>query len=191
MIARRLSAAILLAVLAGCASIAKVETGPRTIGERLTVQIDGPWNQVNAPGLGPAIIWTMEGLPVDQLMIYTGVRDGAAINATPRGSTKSFNFRATMEPEEIEAMFEAMLTQDGSSMKLTKLEPAPFGGQRGYRFEFDLVRKKDNVHIAGIAYGAISKRELFAIVYVAPRLTFFPRHVASVVKIAESARIKE
>ena len=62
------AAALLLLALAGCVSVAKVETGDRPVGDRLVVTLDGPWNQLNAPNLGPAQTWTMEGLPVDQLL---------------------------------------------------------------------------------------------------------------------------
>jgi hypothetical protein len=107
------------------------------------------------------------------------------------GSRKSFNFRSTMQPDEIAALFEGMLTRDGSSYKLVKLEPAIFGGHKGFRFEFSLIRKYDNVQLSGVGYGAVSKGELFAIVYMAPRLAFFARHAASVENMARSARVKE
>jgi hypothetical protein len=113
--------------LAGCATVAKVETGERTVGERLAVTLDGAWNHVNAPGLGPAQIWTMEGLPVDQLLIYSGISDGTVIHPEQGGGgreRKSFSFRSTMQPDEIVTMFEGMLTRDGSSFKLVKMEPA-------------------------------------------------------------------
>jgi hypothetical protein len=41
-----------------------------------------------------------------------------------------------------------------------------------------------------LCYGAISKGELFAVLYLAPRLGFFPRHQLRVERIARSARIK-
>ena len=44
------------------------------------------------------------------------------------------------------------------------------------RFEYALTRKVDNVELLGLGYGTVSKAELFAIVYMAPRLTFFARH---------------
>jgi hypothetical protein len=94
-----------------------------------------------------------------------------------------------MQPDEIVAMFEGMLTRDGSSFKLVKLEPASFG-EKGFRFEYQLIRKVDNVQLSGIGYGSVSKGELFAIVYLAPRLTFFSRHQGRVEQIARDARLK-
>lgn len=191
---RYLAAPIVLIALAlaGCVSVAKVETGNRNIGERLEVTLTGAWNHVNAPGLGPAQTWTMEGLPVDQLLVYSGLKDGEAIHSTSAGMTdkKTFSFRSGMEPHEIAALFEGMLTRDGSTYKLTRLEPAVFGGQKGFRFEYALTRKLDNVQLSGVGYGTVSRGELFALVYMAPRLAFFSRHAPVVDKIARSARVK-
>lgn len=183
-----LSLAVLL--LSGCVSVAKVETGDRAVGDRMNVTIEGAWNHVNSPGMGPAEVWTMEGMPVDQLRLYSGIKDGQALHADRGGQQKNFNFRSTMQPDEIVALFEGMLTRDGSRYRLEKLEPAGFNGQKGFRFEFSLVRKMDNVQLSGVGYAAVSRSELFAVVYMAPRLVFYPRHIARVEQIGKSMRIK-
>ena len=181
--------AIVLLALSGCVSVAKIESGDKKVGERMTVSIDGAWNHVNAPGMGPGETWTMEGLPIDQLLLYSGLKDGQAIHATSGGSAKSYVFRSGMQPDEIAALFEGMLTRDGSRYKLIKLEPMTFGGGKGFRFEYALTRKVDNVELLGVGYCAVSKGELFAIVYMAPRLGFFPRHAGRVEQMARSARV--
>ncbi len=188
---RNLVTVLLVAALAGCVAAVKVESGQKALGERMVVTLDGAWNQINAPGLGPAQVWTMEGMPVDQLLIYTGLKTDEAIHAERSdGNTKSFKFRSGMQPDEIVALFEGMLTRDGSSFKLVKLAPATFGGGKGFRFEYGLTRKVDNVQLSGIGYGMESRGELFAIVYMAPRLTFFSRHETRVERIARSALVK-
>jgi hypothetical protein len=187
---RHILAVVMLVLAAGCASVAKVESGERTVGERLVLLLEGAWNHVNAPGMGPAQVWTMEGLPVDQLLIYSGIKDGQTVHATGGGPQKSFAFRSAMQPDEVVAMFEGMMTRDGSSFRLMKLEPAPFGG-KGFRFEYALTRKVDNVQLSGIGYGNVSKGELFALLYAAPRIEFFPRHRARVEGIARSVRVND
>jgi hypothetical protein len=183
---------ILAGVLAACVTVSKVETGEQTIGERMLVTLEGPWNQVNAPGSGPAQVWTMEGLPIDQLRVYSGIKNEDKVApAAPSGSgRKDFVFRSSMQPDEIVALFEGMLTRDGSQFKLAKLEPAAFGGDKGFRFEYSLVRRGDNAQLSGVGFGTVSKGELFALLYHAPRLTFFPRHQSRVEQIARSARVK-
>jgi hypothetical protein len=179
---------VVLLLAAGCASVNKIDSGERRIGDRLVVQLDGAWNHVDAPMMGPAQTWTMEGLTIDQLIIYSGHKDGQPVHASGGGQQKSFSFRSTMQPDEIVAMFEGMLTRDGSTFKLGKLEPVPFG-ERGFRFEYSVVRKVDNVQLSGVGYGTVSKGELFAMLYMAPRITFFSRHQGRVEQMARSAKV--
>jgi len=189
---KKLTISLCALMLAGCVAMAKVDSGDHAVGDRLAVHIEGVWNHLQAPGLGPAQTWTREGLPIDQLLLYSGIKDGALVH--PSGNNhkqKDFAFRASMMPDEIVAMFEGMLTRDGSSFKLTKLEPSPFGGLKGFRFDYMLTRKVDNVVLSGMGWGGVSKGELFAILYMAPRLVFFSRHAAQVEKIALSAKVKE
>jgi len=182
---------IALLLLNACATVDKVEKGDRAVGERLQIVIEGPWNHLNIPGLGPAEIWTMEGITVDELRLYSGLKDGQLIHGQSNApNAKGFRFAASMKPDEIVALFEGSLTRDGSKFQLLKLEPAPFAGQAGFRFEYALTRKVDNVRLNGLGYGAVSKGELFAIVYAAPRLTFFARHRDRVEQIAKSATLK-
>jgi hypothetical protein len=133
----------------------------------------------------------MEGLPIDQLRIYSGIKDGDELDpAGPGASKKPINFRSSMRPEDIVGMFEAAVTRDGSTFKLDKLEPWSFSGQKGFRFEYTFTRKLDGVVNLGLGYGMVNKGELFALVYAAPRLGFFPRYKDSIEQIARSAVVK-
>jgi hypothetical protein len=188
---RTLLIGLLVLVVAGCASVAKVESGEKTIGERMVINLEGAWNHISGPGIGPAQTWTMEGLPVDQLLIYSGVKDGEVVHqADSSGKRKNFSFKSDMQPDAIVTMFEGMLTRDGSVFKLVKLEPSNFGGHKGFRFEYAVIRKVDNVQLSGVGYGAVSKGELFALLYAAPRLGFFARHQDKVEQMARSAKVK-
>ena len=66
-----------------------------------------------------------------------------------------------------------------------------FAGQKGFRFDYMLTRKVDNVQLAGLGYGAVAEGELFAIVYMAPQLAFFPRHKERVEQMAAAVRLKD
>ena len=133
----------------------------------------------------------MEGLPIDDLQVYSGIKDGQAIHPIVSSSSeKPFVFHSTMLPDEIVSLFEGMLTRDGSTFQLTKSEPATFGGIKGYHFEFKLVRKVDSVELSGLAYGAVSNGDLFSIVYMAPRMAFFARYQERVESIVRVAKIR-
>jgi hypothetical protein len=176
-------------LLAACVSHVRLESGEQVVGKRFVVTLDGSWNHIKGPG--PAQRWTMEGLPIDNLLIYSGIKDGEAIHPVSQSSqSKPFLFQTAMRSDEIISLFEGMLTRDGSTFQLTKSEPAMFGGVKGYRFEFKIVRKIDSVELAGLSYGAVSNGELFSIIYTAPRMTFFERHQPRVENMARSALIK-
>lgn len=192
---RRLLLIMAVLQLAGCAvatKIEKVDSGQQKVGERLEMTLDDAWNHFQSAQIAPARIWTMEGLPVDELRVFAGVKSGEAIDAGAPvvGGAKKIEFRAGMQPDEIVAMFEGLYTKGGSTFKLDKLEPWSFSGEKGFRFEFTFVRKVDGVVSLGVGYGTVSKGELFALLYVAPRLSFFPRNKDKVEQIARSARLK-
>lgn len=191
-----LVAIVFALLLSGCVSAVKLDSGERMIGSRLVFHLEGAWNQINAPGLGATQVWTMEGLPIDQLLVYAGIKEGDELSANSLvgnaagASPKNARFRADMRPDELAGLFEGMLTRDGSVFKLARLEPYSFGGGKGFRFEYNLVRKIDNAQLQGLGYGVVDKGELFALLYVAPRLTFFPRHQSRVEQMAKTARLK-
>lgn len=189
---KKLLLVVLLVVVAGCATVRKVEAGRNTLGERLTVNIDGAWNHLDFPGIKPAQLWTMEGVTIDEFLVYSGIRDGQVMHAEGSAGGKQANvvFRSRMQTEEIVAMFEALLTRDGSIFKLLKMEPYTFAGRKGFRFEYECIRKVDNVQLHGVVFGAVDNGELFALLYHAPRLTFFPQHQGRVEAIARSASLK-
>lgn len=186
---------VVVTLLAACAGVEKVENGQRRISERMDVTLDGAWNKINIGNTEPAQVWTMEGVYVDELIIYSGIKDGERMHpeSTQRGNVnaKNFVFHGNMRTEDIVTMFEGVLTRDGSVFTLSKIEPAAYGGKPGFRFEYERVRKIDNLRQKGVGYGLVDKGQLFALVYHAPKLTFFARHAARVEAIAKTISIRD
>lgn len=189
---RRLLTLFAALLVAGCAAFAAVGPGPVKLGEAMTVTLDGKWNRAPAMFAPPkGELWTAEGIPVDRLAFFVGLAEGDVL-LQPRGSSgekKLPRFRAGMNPSEVVEFYEAYATADGSSFTLAKLEPAPFGGAEGFRFEFQAVRKSDEVRLAGVGYGALRGGKLYMMVYTAPRIHFFPSYLPRVEAIARSARL--
>ncbi|MEY2633941.1 MAG: hypothetical protein RIR00_2595 [Pseudomonadota bacterium] len=186
---KRYLALLLLLALSACVSIKKVEQGENRVGERMSVNLVGPWNHLDFPAIRPAQLWTMEGRSVDEFLIYSGIRDGQAMHPEMGGGKENIRFRSAMQTEDLLPMFEAVLSREGATFKLLKLEPYRLGGRPGIRFEYERIRKQDNVIQRGLGFAAVDRGELFALVYHAPRLTFFPRHQATVEGIARDAQI--
>jgi hypothetical protein len=184
-------------VMAGCAAVAKVESGQQVVANRLVLDLDGPWNRftrTSAQGASAIDVptWTVEGFTVDRLQFFVGIKDGQPIAERPRGAKEQrpLDFHATMKAHEIVGLFEGLYTQDGSTFTLDRIEPVTFIGESGFKYSYTLVRKHDDVKLSGVGYGAVHAGELTVINYSAPRLGFFPKYKDQIEKMALGARMK-
>ncbi len=180
---------VLTLALAGCANVAKVSTGDVLVDGRIAMTLDAAWNQVNLPGRSKPVLWTQDGVTIDALEWWVGIADGQ--NLMELGKDKRpLTFRASMDGHELVALFEGWYGRDGSTFTLDKLEPTEFLGGKGYRVDYTVLRKADEVRVRGMAWIAVRNSQLFAMTFTAPRLGFFPRHQAKVEQAARSARLK-
>jgi hypothetical protein len=190
-----IAATAIAGLVAACATVSKVDKvdpGDVVVKDRLVVHVEAPWNKFERGTADSTPVWTVDGFTVDALQFYVGVKDGEPIAPAPanRKNVEPLTFRANMQPDDVVALYQSLFTRDGSSFTLERLEPAEFLGTRGFRFEYLLVRKIDDVHLRGVAWGAVRNGELFVINYWAPRLGFYPRYVARVEALAKSARLR-
>jgi hypothetical protein len=190
-IALRIATYALALFMAGCAMVTKVDTGETVVRNRLAVKVDSPWNQFERGLADNTPTWTVEGVTIDALQFYVGIKDGELIAPTQQGKgSQPLTFKASMQPAEVVALYQGLFTRDGSSFTLEKLEPAEFVGTKGFRFEYELMRKVDDVRLRGVAWGAVRNGELFLINYWAPRLGFYPKYAAQVETLARSAKLR-
>jgi hypothetical protein len=184
--------ALPLALLASCAQVSKVSSGTVTVRDKLVVDVADPWNQFES-GLNPmAASWTNEGLFVDTLQFYVGIKDGGLIAPTPSEpkGVAPLVFKSAMTPAEVATLFQNLWARDGSTFSLDRIEPHGWLGGDGFRVEFSVVRMTDDVRLLGIAWGAVRNGELYIISYSAPRLNFYARYRPRAEAIARSARLK-
>jgi hypothetical protein len=189
---RHLLAVLLAAAalaLAGCANVAKISTGEVVVDNRLSFTLDAAWNQVNLPGRARPVLWTQDGITVDALELWIGIKDGQAMIDTPKDK-RPLVFKATMAPHEVVGLFEGIYGLDGSTFTLEKLAPVTFLGGPGFRFDYTVLRKADDVRISGVGWAALKNGELVAMTFVAPRLGFFPRHLSKAERAAATARLR-
>ena len=191
---KRLLALFAVLLLAGCATptVSRVEQGDQVVGERMVVKLDGPWNRFDNFGGYPVPTWTMEGFTVDRLQFFIGVKDGATLvpQSDAAREKRPLTFRKSMQPHEIVALFQTLLSGDGSTFTLDKLDPVTFLGGQGIRFQFSLVRRVDEVQLSGFGYVRVHGDELHAILYQAPRLGFYPRYQPQVDRMAQTAALR-
>lgn len=194
----KLLLSLLLAVLlAACTTIVKVE-GQQVVNERLAVEVPAAWNRVQSPWKDePYETWTQEGMPLDHLRFWAGVRSGQALMAKPtvfflgRGEKEARvpTFKAGMSPEKLVSLFEELYATAGS-VRLTRVEPAQFAGEKGIRFEFTLARRSDDLVLHGVGWLAVHQDALYAATFLAPRAAFFPRLLPMAEAVVRTARIK-
>jgi hypothetical protein len=194
---RKLLALLLAVLLAACTTISKVE-GEQLVNERLAVKVPAAWNKVQSPWDDePYDTWTQEGLPLDHLRLWGGVRAGQALMAKPtvffRGPGEKDKrvptFRKGMAPEQIVSLFEELYATSGT-VTLTRVEPGAFAGHQGVRFEFTLVRRGDDLILKGVGWAAVHGEALYAATFVAPRLSFYERLKPLAEGVVASARVR-
>jgi len=191
-------AALLLALfVAACTSIAKVE-GDQVVNGKLVVNVSQAWNKVTDPWEGgPYDMWTQEGIPLDHLRLWAGVRPGKALVAKPtvlfrapgEKDARYPTFVAGLPPDKLVSLFEELYANEGV-VEITRVEPTVFAGEKGVRFEFTLARRADDVVLKGVGWVAVHKDELFAATFAAPRLTFFPKLLPMAEAVVKTARIR-
>jgi hypothetical protein len=183
-------------LLAACAPMVMVVPGPAAVRDDFTVTVDSAWNRLTFPGIvfaapGASEIWTAEGIPLDVLAFYIGVREGDPLGRVlERGAKPLQPYRTAMTPHEIVELYEQLVTQDGSAFKLGRLTPHRFGSADGFRFEYALTRKHDGLALSGVAYGAVVGKRLTLMAFSAPRMHYFAKYLPRVEAMASSAQIK-
>jgi hypothetical protein len=194
----RLLLALWLAVfLAACTSIARVE-GDQVVNGKLVVHVPAAWNKVTDPWENePYDIWTQEGIPLDHLRLWGGVKSGKALVAKPtvlfrapgEKDPRYPTFVSGLPPDKLVSLFEALYANEGT-VRITRVQPAVFAGEKGVRFEFTLARRADDLTLNGVGWAAEHKNELYAATFAAPRLTFFPKLLPMAEAVVKTARIR-
>jgi hypothetical protein len=188
---------LLAVVLAACTTIAKVE-GQQLVNDKLAVEVPAAWNKIQDPwGDEPYDTWTQEGMPLDHLRLWGGVRSGQSLMAKPKvffvregqKEARVPTFRAGMPSDKLVTLFEELYATAGT-VRLTRVEPAEFAGEKGVRFEFTLARRWDDLPMKGVGWVAVKDEQLYAATFLAPRLALYERLLPLAEAIVKTARIK-
>lgn len=189
-------------LLAACANVSRMH-GEEVVNERLAVQVSEAWNKVSDPwDVDPYETWTQDGVPLDHLRLWGGLRPGQVLMTRPFLFSRAPDakeprvptFRQGLSPEKLVSLFEELYATAGT-VTITKVEPAVFAGQNGVRFEFSLARRRDDLDMLGVGWVAVKPdptwgEELYAATFVAPKLSFFHRLLPMAEAVVKTARIK-
>ncbi|TWO71945.1 hypothetical protein FN976_08125 [Caenimonas sedimenti] len=193
---------LLAAALSACTSVAKIE-GDQVVNEKLAVHVSDAWNKVDDPWeADPYDTWTREGLPLDHLRFWGGVREGQPLMTKPMVFLRNDDqkerriptFRAGLPPEKLVSLFEELYSTAGA-VTVTRVDPATFAGQKAVRFEFTVTRRIDDLTMRGVGWVTVKRSpvygdELYAATFVAPKLSFFERMLPLAEAVVRTAKIK-
>ena len=199
---KRVTLLLLAAVLAGCTSMAKMD-GEQVVNERLVVDVPAAWNKVvDRSEKAPFDTWTQEGIPLDHLRLWGGVRPGQPLitrwasysRAEDAREARVPSFRPGLTPEKLVSLFEGVYATAGT-VTITQVEPTEFAGMKGVRFEFTLARRSDDLNMRGAGWVAVRPdpvwgEELYAATFVAPRLSFYDRLLPMAEAVVKTARVR-
>jgi hypothetical protein len=194
---KRIAALLLALALGACTSIARVE-GDQVVNNKLVVHVPAAWNKVTDPWeKEPYDIWTQEGIPLDHLRLWAGVKSGKALVAKPTVLFRSPGekdaryptFVAGLPPDKLVSLFESLYAHEGT-VQITRVDSAVFAGEKGVRFEFTLARRADDLTLKGVGWAAVHNDELYAATFAAPRLAFFDKLLPMAEAVVKTARIR-
>lgn len=181
----------LATLLAACVSMSAVGPGEVTVQDKLVVRLDSAWNKFNAPGSSKTELWTTDGLSLDVLRFFVAIGEGEPLLEVRGANEKQVpKFRAGMQPQEIVELYDAVASQGGNRFHLEKLSPANFAGAAGFRFDYTLVRKGDEVELKGFCYGVVRDKRLYLMTFQAPKIHYYAQHAQRAQAAALSIRFK-
>ena len=200
---KRLLLLLSVLLLAACANVSRM-AGDQVVNERLVVHVSDAWNKVSDPWeVDPYDTWTQEGIPLDHLRLWGGVKPGQPLMTKPVVFSRAADakqpraptFRPGLSPEKLVSLFEELYANAGT-VTITRMEPTVFAGQKGVRFEFTLERRRDDLSMQGVGWVAVRPdptvgEELYAATFVAPKLSFYQRLLPMAESVVKTARIRE
>lgn len=189
----KLLTVLLALLLAGCASVVKVE-GDQVLNSRLEVRVDEAWNRLTLVDQ-PYQVWTQEGATLDQLRLWSGIASGQPLVKPPRASGELKapavpTFQAGMSMDQLVSLFERVFAVDGSVVKVVRAEPGPFAGRPGVRFELAVTRRLNHLQLRVAGWAVVHGEELYAATFSAPQLAFYPRLLPRAEQVLATARFK-
>lgn len=181
--------ALLVALIAGCASGGKLVTaaeGVRVFDLQFDTGLD--WARERQQRIE---LWTIDGLPLNQFVVIAKVRPNEHVFLSARERKNRPDgpwYRAGMRPDEIRDVLLDALRGDGwSHVSASNLRPARFGSVDGIRFDVELVHG-NGLRYRGTYAAAEHEGKLTHWFWIAPAEHYYGRDIAAVTRMFDSAR---
>ena len=190
---RGVAVAALCGLVSACTGFQAVEGNMpvQVVGSDITVVPQVAWSQAtNKTSFGQ--LWTIDGIGLDELRFYTGIRPGAPLMPVPGVQQRDLGkYDSSMLPNDVMELLVSTLNKAGHQQIRTEaLRPAPFGSLTGFRFDFSFANR-DGLEMKGMALAAQRNGRLDLILFTAPAEYYFERHAPTVERIFASIQIPQ
>ncbi|MBS0574945.1 MAG: hypothetical protein JSS45_00755 [Proteobacteria bacterium] len=182
-----------LFALAACASSGGVlQTAGVVDVYDMQLHSDLDWSRIKDP-LQHEEIWTIDGMALNSLSIFSGIADGQHVFMLGRERSSRPDgpwFHRGMRPEEIrDIVVAAMIRQNMLNVATQDFRPHDFGGVPGLRFEFTAV-SADGLIYKGTVAAAERNGKLDLLLWKAPAEYYFDRDAAAVARMLDGLRFR-
>ena len=182
-----------LLLLTACASSGGVlQTAGVVDVYDMQLRTDLDWSRIKDP-LQHEEIWTIDGMALNSLSIFSGIADGQHVFMLGRERSSRPDgpwFRRGMRPEEIrDIVVAAMIRQNMLNVATQDFRPHDFGGVPGLRFEFTAV-SADGLIYKGTVAAAERNGKLDLLLWKAPGEYYFDRDAAAVARMLDGLRFR-
>ncbi|HTA64609.1 MAG TPA: hypothetical protein VK753_03815 [Xanthomonadaceae bacterium] len=180
-----------LPLLAACASQGGVlQTAGSVDVFDIQLQSDLAWARIK-DSLQHEEIWTIDGMALNSLSIFSGVEPGQHVFMLSRERSSRPDgpwFRAGMRPDEIrDIVVAAMTDQKMVDIATSNLRPQKFGSVDGLRFEFTMA-SADGLIYKGTVAAAQKDGKLDLLLWKAPAEYYYDRDAAAVARMLDGMR---
>lgn len=150
------------------------------------------WNRWSARPSERGEIWTLDGLGLNELSFFAGVRDGETLyREQDRRNLPLPRYHSDMSPVDIVELFEGSnrILLQSPLFEVEKVEPAKLGGHDGVRFRYRFVAGGEELARQGEGVAAIIEGRLYLVNFAAPAIYYFDRDLPKFHAIVDSVAI--
>jgi hypothetical protein len=151
------------------------------------------WNRMRTK-VGPqAEAWTLDGLSLNEVVMFTGVgSDQTLLKDRAKKDKPLPKFSGSMLAPDVAQLIEQTyrIAVDTPLFEVEGIVPQTFAGHPGFRINYSFTGKSDEVRRKGEAVGAIVGGRLYMMTFAAPEIHYYDRHIADFRALVASASMK-
>lgn len=187
---KKMIIALLCLTVTSCAQFQLVKQETVNV-KGITVTPTGNWNKSPWDIGKKTEVWTADGHSLNEVIFISGISDGEALFKSRSKELPMPSFNASMLPNELQDLvLTSFKNLMGGKLEFTaqNMRPQDFSENMGFRFNISYFTE-DGLEKAGDIFMTVKDGQLYAIVYMAAKMHYYPKHHLSVEQMFNSAVI--